>query len=388
MQTTMNFILLSFHVKDVGVDGLTQVALKSDDRLTEFKDLMLYVGAEEGFYLSTCNRTEFLFGFQDHINPKVYDLFETPHKYLTTRDSIIEHLLSVTLSMDSVVFGESQILGQFKRAYEQALEADICGPELSPLLNSVIREAKFIRTKSGLSHCHTSVSTVAGFKILEKLGLAHKRILFVGSGETNLILARYLSKREDVHFIWSSRGQQRAVLASEQYGGEVLNWDLVLKGLLPQVDVICVATHSSEILIEEVGLLNSHPRMVVDLAVPANASFEACERLGVLYYGIDTLNEELSHSQQASEIMMEQLQNDVKGSLKKIESELILRDSRGLFAKTVQDTEQIWEKELHEVLNHKLASLSEDQKQVLIDWSRKLVKKVNHVQLENLKSNV
>lgn len=384
----MEHILLSFHVKDVGVEGLTQSALRSENLPIEMRNFLNNLGAVEGFYLSTCNRTEYLLAFEKEAPLDIQKHFAFTPRIFLDRKAIVTHLLNVALSKDSVVFGESQILGQFKRAYETGLEHGLCGTYLSPLLNRVIREAKQVRSTIGLTQIHSSVSTVAGAKVNQRVGSSSKRILFVGSGETNTILASYLKKRGNHNFIWSSRGHQRAVNAAADLGGEVLNWDLVVKGMLPHCDVICVATHAKEILVDEVGFLNANPQMICDLAVPANADRLSCERLGITYYGIEELSEELNASQKISQELLVLLEEKITLSTEKIISELASRDIKNVVAQTVTQANRVWEDELQSILQGKLSSLSEEQKQALSEWSRKLVNKVNHFQIETLKQNV
>ncbi len=384
----MEYLLVSFHVNDVGVEGLTQAGLQSSDRGAELQLLLKDLNACEAFYLSTCNRTEFLFAFQHPIPLTIENVFKKASRVFRKRDEIIQHLLGVALSKDSVVFGESQILGQFKRAYEQALEWEVCGSDLSPLLNSIIREAKSIRSQIGLTQVHSSISTVAGAKIITSFEAPKPRILFIGSGETNNILAKYLKKRERFEFIWSSRGHQRAVQASVENGGEVLNWDLISKGMLPHCDVICVATHAREILVDDVGLLNANPKMICDLSVPANVCREVTSRLGILYFGMEELSEELAQSQIISQDLMNDLALLITASTEKIENELVFRDSKRILMQSFSKLNQVWESELNALLTGQLAELTPEQKTILTQWAQKLVKKSNHVQIESLKDNV
>lgn len=320
--------LLSFHVKDVGVEGLSKVSLPVDGHLSAFKDLLKQVGATEGFYLATCNRVEFLFHFSNESHFPDFKFHGLTPRVFWRRSEILRHVLEVTLSKDSVIFGENQILGQFKRAYEHCLRAKVLGPHLSPMLNAVIRDAKAIRTRVGLSQCHTSVSTVAGHKILKTF--KPKRILFVGAGETNMLLSRYISKRHEPLAFWTSRTIERATKTAQDCGGEVIEWSHFLNSDLPDVDVICVATHSQDILVNAKTLKACKPRLVCDLAVPPNASKDACEENEILYYGIDELNKELEASQVVSKSLIDKLEEEIRISYSKILTELEERAHRKL----------------------------------------------------------
>lgn len=320
--------LLSFHVKDIGVEGLSKISLPADDHLSAFKNLLKQVGAIEGFYLATCNRVEFLFHFSGEPRLSDFKFHGLTPRVFWERGEILRHLLEVTLSKDSVIFGENQILGQFKRAYEHGLRAKVLGPHLSPMLNAVIRDAKAIRTRVGLSQCHTSVSTVAGHKILKTF--EPKKILFVGAGETNTLLTRYLSKRIKPQLFWTSRTIERATKAAQGCGGETIEWSGFLNSKLPEVDVICVATHSQEILVNAKTLDVCRPRLVCDLAVPPNASKDDCDEREVLYYGIDELNRELEASQMVSKSLIDKLEEEIRASYSKILAELEERAHRKL----------------------------------------------------------
>jgi glutamyl-tRNA reductase len=296
---------------------------------------------------------------------------------------IIEHLLSVALSVDSLVFGESQILGQFKRAYEASLENGHVRGRLSPLLNAIIREAKAIRSRVGLTQVHTSVATVAGQMAV---GPSVQSVLFVGAGETNQTFAQYLKKRlPQVQLFWCTRSHQRAGTAVKNCGGHQIPWSaLTQTELLPQADLLCVATHSPDILVDGKVLEAVKPQQVVDLSVPANASSKDAERFGIRYIGIDELNEHLHHHKSKSEQLMSQLNDEIRQSTQIVLNEWNNRKAGGFISEIHTASESILEIEL-ESLNQRLGSLPEGERKLVQDWSKRLIKKINHLHFETLK---
>lgn len=371
---------ISFHVKDVGVEGLSLVTLHPETKNAELQRLVSESGAEEVFYLPTCNRTEFYFVGQNPILCPVFAI--EPTCVRENVGHIVEHLLEVALSVDSIVFGESQILGQFKRAYENALESSFVRSNLSPLLNAVIREAKAIRAKVGLTQIHTSVATVAGQMVS---ALPIQSVLMIGAGETTQTFGMYLKKRRPYDFFWCTRNFDRARSAADACGGHRIPWEGMSNlSLLPKVDLICVATHSSEILVDQAVLKATGATCVVDLSVPPNASKAHAVACGVRYIGIDQLNEKLESAKSSSSGLVALLQSEINVSTDLILNDWKNRKAGGFFSQINSAGENILELELESLLS-KMATLQPDQKKSLQVWSRRLVKKINHLHFQTLK---
>ena len=410
----MKLVSLSFHIKDVGVEGLSQLnhiflpsTTSSEGRDPKaLNDTMNVIrrnlGAAEMFYLATCNRFEFVMAFDGAV-PESFSLGTNliPRAFLGKK-TVIDHLLGVALSRDSVVFGENQIMGQIKNSFTEQREFGSVGPMLTRVLSLVMRDAKAIRTEMGLSNHHTSVASVAARSVLQFFREHHssdskasRRILLIGAGESNQTFARYLSKRELRDFSWLNRTQARADVMAQEIGGHALNWSdfqsLVYDSnatstyVLPEADIICCATDAGHLLVTDTVLAQVKPKMVVDISMPSNTDREKVEATGAAYLGLDDINTAMKHERARYEEILREMNTHIEESVARIMGELVVHQSGHVLKDSVARSEQLLNQVWEEELPLELKGLSEDQIQALQRWSQKLVKRLTHTHLETLK---
>lgn len=382
----MKIILLSFHIQTIGVQGLSALTIAPDQTAERLRNLMGTLGASEGFYLATCNRIEFAFRFENQV-PEDFSVLGAyqPRVFWGAHD-VARHLLEVALSKDSLVFGESQIMGQLKQAFQWALDEKLVGPVLERMLNLVLRESKKIRTALGLSSHHTSVSTVAGRELIGDLKNSEKALLLVGAGETHQILARYLSKRGFQNFYWTNRTVSKGEQAARQLGGKFISWSDFEKGRIPpEVKFLSCATAAGGFVVSNDLLQKMNPEVVIDLSVPANVDRKEARAIGARYFGLDEMNQKLSTEKALYEEILEDLNAEIDVAIDVIASDLHLRRLNDVFADSVKAAEQLHKKSLEKELPLELSDLSEEQQQALEKWSKRMVQKIIHSHLEILK---
>ena len=148
----MNLLLWSFHIRDVGLNGVSSLTNSKEDQAQHIRTLMKTLNAKEAWCISTCNRVEYLFVLnkKSELAPHFTDL--RPTLTLTNLEEIIQHLLEVSCALDSMVFGENQIMGQMKASYDWALKNKLCGSKISKLLNRILKETKQIRSETKLNN--------------------------------------------------------------------------------------------------------------------------------------------------------------------------------------------------------------------------------------------
>jgi glutamyl-tRNA reductase len=411
----MKLVSLSFHIKDVGVEGLSElnhlflsaVDSEAPKTITVAMDrIRRDSGAAEMFYLATCNRFELVMVFEGSV-PESFALGTSliPRAFLGKK-TVIDHLLGVALSRDSVVFGENQIMGQIKNAFTEQQQNGSVGTTLTRILSLILREAKAIRTELGLSNHHTSVASVAARSTLEFFradqSIKTRRILLIGAGESNQTFARYLSKRELRDFYWLNRTQARADLMATEIGGQALAWkafSAIVSGtsqnqnearnevgrILPEADIICCATDADALLVNEEVLRQVKPRMVVDISMPSNTDREMIEKQGIAYLGLDDINVAMKLERVRYEEILREMNVHIEESVARLMGELMVHQSGHVLKDSVDRSEnllsQVWEEELPA----ELQGLSAEQIQSLQKWSQKLVKLLTHTHLETLK---
>jgi glutamyl-tRNA reductase len=198
----MNFQLVGVNHKTAPVEVRERLAIP-DSRLPEaVKSLITHPGVDEGLIISTCNRVEVLThtnnGAADlrgfireyfHLEPAAYE----PHLYEYRKDDAIRHLFRVAASLDSMVVGEPQILGQVKGAYNTARGVGAVRSRLDQLVTRAFAVAKRVRTETAIGSSSVSVASVA-VDLAKKIfgSLEGKHVYLVGAGEMSELAARHL----------------------------------------------------------------------------------------------------------------------------------------------------------------------------------------------------
>jgi glutamyl-tRNA reductase len=201
----MNLLLIGMNHRTAPLEIRERLALSCGEEGFPLGKMMGISGIQEGFYLSTCNRVEVL----AHANKmegatNALRTFVLHHGNLTVEElerclyiyrdgEAVQHLFRVASSLDSLVMGEPQILGQVKDAYRQAVERQSMGILLNRLLHHAFRVAKRIRNETGIAQNAVSVS-FAAVELAKKIfgNLRGKQILLVGAGEMSELGARHL----------------------------------------------------------------------------------------------------------------------------------------------------------------------------------------------------
>jgi glutamyl-tRNA reductase len=391
----MKVVLLSFHVADVGVEALGGLAL-SDRAAVEQKlrEQMVLFQAKEAFYLATCNRVEFAFVFGAQVPDDFTSLSPSQPRLYWGLPAVTKHLLSVALAQDSVVIGESQIMGQFKTAVQDCQALGLMGAVLNRLTNLVIREAKRVRTEMGLTHSHSSVSTVAGKFLLQHPDPSDRPVILIGAGETNQLLARYLSKRGHKNFVWVNRTHARAERAAFALGGSVVPWEALGAGgtlqsadfmkLLPKAFAVVLATNAGGVILGAEALAQISPDWVIDLSIPANADREVVEAAGSQYWSLDDMSERLRLEKQVHADLLAELKIEIEAGTDVIVTEMQSSRVSDLLGLAVSETERAFEQAWTVALKE-LAHLDPAELEQVRQWSRKTVNQMLHQHLELLK---
>jgi glutamyl-tRNA reductase len=286
-------------------------------------------GVREGMVLSTCNRLEVLGVVESVENEgaRIEDLLAgiaemsakelKPYLYLRTGEDAVKHLFRVTSSLDSMVLGEPQILGQVKEAYSQAAESKVSGLILNKLFHRSFFVAKRVRTETKIATQAVSVSFAAVELAKKILGnLEDKRAMLIGAGEMSELAARHLVN-QGVREIWvTNRTHQRALDLAQAFQGQAVPFE-DFPQQLKNVDIVLSSTGSThyiirkEQLIEVIRARKNRPMFFIDIAVPRDVDPAINEIDNVYVYDIDDLQglvesnkeERKKQVQQAEEIV-------------------------------------------------------------------------------------
>lgn len=270
--------------------------------------------------MSTCNRTEFYCENLSRDNlPNFWDwvriekqlspqLNVEAHAYQYDNESAVAHILRVATGLDSLVLGESQVLGQVKAAYQNAQAGGTLGKGLARLFQFTLGAAKRIRTKTALGMNPLSVAQVA-WQLAKPLfpQACRLRVLLIGSGEMISLSARHFRQWKGAQMMFVNRTKAKAFQLAQQFQGNA--YDLSdLAACLQEADVVLTATTSPTPLLSR-GLVasalkvrkppHSFPLLFLDLAVPRDVEPEVNDLPGVCLYTVDDLQSKALNNQQA-----------------------------------------------------------------------------------------
>ncbi len=271
---------------------------------------------QEAVVLSTCLRTE-VYAVVDRFHDAVAEIFEvlSDHSGVSTEelsvhasirfdDDVTSHLFAVTSGLESAVTGESEVVGQVRRAYEKAQEEGTCGPVLSALYRHALETGKRVRTQTGIgkgttSFAYAAVTVARGD---DRQGLRDMRVVVVGAGEMGLGVCRALSEipGEDApqSVVVVNRSLARAeALVRQAAGGRPVMRAAPLHRVNEELvasDVVLAAVAAESHVLRAADFARiarmAAPRLVIDLGVPRNVDPAVADLPGVTLYDMDALS--------------------------------------------------------------------------------------------------
>ncbi len=272
-------------------------------RLIECKDIL------ESVILSTCNRMEIyavvsntssgkevLLNFVSSFHNIPVKDFES-NMYYYFSDKAVEHLYQVASSLDSMVIGEYQILGQVKNSYREAMHNGNTGTILNKLFHMAIEAGKRVRTETDIGKGAVSVSSVAvelATKILGRLN--NKSALIIGAGEMSKITARHLVSSGIQKLYFANRTRERAMDMAHYFNGTPLGLD-DRHEIMEQCDIVLTSTGAPHYIIkkDEVEMVMKKRKnqaiFLIDIAAPRDIHPDVGTLDNVFLYNIDNLTE-------------------------------------------------------------------------------------------------
>ncbi len=263
--------------------------------------------AEEAVILSTCNRVEiyavtslepaqaftalqdFLVNCHDYRDPL------TDEVYRLTEPHSLHHLFKVACGLDSMVLGETEILGQLKKAYDLALQAGHTGGRLNKAFQRAFNVAKQVRTETNIQRGSISVGSVA-VELAQKIftRLSEREVMVIGAGDTSEKTARALLSRGARSIVVTNRTYDKAQLLAQELGGRAIHfedWDKEFAN----IDIVISSTAAPRPILDRSKLeplmkfRRNRPLLLIDIAVPRDIEASVNFMENVYLYNIDDL---------------------------------------------------------------------------------------------------
>jgi len=305
----MNIVLIGMNHKTAPLEIRERLPLSSRNNVHPLLEMIKIPQIKEAFYLSTCNRVEALASAVD-AKGAVERLkeFIFPHGDLTSEEmarclyvyfdhEAVRHLFRVASSIDSLVMGEPQILGQVKEAYRQAAELRTTGVILNRVVHHAFRVAKRVRTETEIASNAVSVS-FAAVELAKKIfgALKGKTVLLIGAGEMSELAARHLIKYGVDRILIANRTYTRALEMARDFHAGVIEFDRLGEGLR-DADIVISSTGApgyvinAEMVAAALHRRKSRLLFLIDIAVPRDIDPAAGNIDNVYLYNIDNLQE-------------------------------------------------------------------------------------------------
>ena len=290
--------LISLNYKNAPLDLREKFYLDNADKIVFHNLLKKNVGVEGLMLLSTCNRTEIYFEFENHIgkeNKYIHSIVKELADFRKFKDSLSPHLMMVSGSykaskhlfrlvsgLESMIIGEFQIVEQLKDAYDFSYKHKMLGPILKRMFQKSLETGKFIRTNTKIGKGAVSVSYAAVEKIHKDLNISNPKFLCVGLGETSQLSIRHLHQKGYPNLKITNRTNKKASEFASELGYSSVDFSS-FKEELKKVDVAIFSTSSRNPLlskneVEKIMSERENELLMIDLSVPRNIP-DSCNKI-------------------------------------------------------------------------------------------------------------
>ena len=352
--------------------------------------------------ISTCNRTEIYVHVTD-IAVSTTIILDMLHKksgldvalikkyiYIYTKEKTVRQLFRVAAGLDSMLLGETQILGQVRDAYQIAQNTGTCDKVINTLFQYAINTGRRVRTETGVDRHAVSISYAA--LELAKLtfsDLSGLVVLIIGAGKMSELTANYLVASGVSGIIVSNRSFDRAEYLAGKFGGQAVKFT-EMQRCLTQADIVvsCTgATHyvlKREIMAEVMHARMDRQIMLIDIAVPRDIEPAVGKLPGVVLYDIDDLKNVIDHNlmeRQRAAMQAENMINGIVDDFTRWQGEQYVISTITALKK---QGESVKERELTKALS-KLTNLNDHDRQVLTIFANSIVNQLLHTPVTKLK---
>lgn len=400
----MTLVLVGVNHKTAPVELREKLCGLFPDPEAAYQRLRAFPELAEVLYYNTCNRVEVLAVAPDpEAGIRRLQEFLASHPEVTPQDvekslyvhrgeAAVRHLFRVAASLDAMVVGEPQILGQVKAAYRQATEQDATGPILNRLLHKTFSVAKKVRTETGIGDHAVSVSYAAvslGKKIFGEL--AGKTALLIGAGEMAELALEHLRRQGVAQIVIANRTLERAARLADRFRGRAVPLEGLEEELL-KCDILISSTGAEGYVLtrEQVAAAmrrrRQRPLFLIDIAVPRDLDPRINELEYVYLYNIDDLKEVVETNVQRRQEAAAQAEGLVAAETLKFMDWL---KTLGVFPTIIALQEKaraICRQELKKTLSH-LGPLTPEQVEALEVLTRSVAAKLLHDPIMFLKRN-
>jgi len=399
----MSLVLIGVNHKTAPLEVRERIAISRDDLPEATRALAAVPGVAECMIVSTCNRVEILAAVESSSLDSSPDLTTflqlhfnlapallVPHLYVHRDREAVAHLFRMAASLDSMVVGEPQILGQVKEAFATARASGTVGGELEHLLQCTFAAAKKVRSETEIGSNSVSIASVA-VELARKIfgSLQGRTVFLVGAGKMSELAARHLVQQGAGAILVTNRTLERARKMAEGFSGQVIPFEQ-LHEAASQADIVISSTGAPHpIFCREHGQVflqrrRNRPMFFIDIAVPRDVDPLMGKLEGIFVYDIDDL--QAIAAAHLSERSREAADAEalISAEVERFHQRQLTVNAAPAIVALQQQAEEIRQTELKRV-QARLGSLSAEQIAAVEALTRGLVNKFLHPPMQALK---
>jgi len=333
----LNLLLTGLNHKTAPVEVRERLAVNAAELPQALDSLRACPGVDEVMLLSTCNRVEVLAqsGSDKPLDPeplitalagmRALDVPSLlPHIYVHRGEQALRHLFRVASSLDSMVLGEPQILGQLKDAYAAARAHGTIQSALEPVLSRAFAVAKRVRNETAIGRNAVSVSYAAVDLAKQIFGdLRSRHALLIGAGKMAELAAKHLRRAGCGHIHVTNRTRARAEQMAALVEGDVLDYD-AFRQRLHEMDIVLASSGATEYILRKDDVRTvlrkrqNRPVFLIDIAVPRNIDPAVDELENAYLYDIDDLGREVEANRQARQREAEEAEQIIEEEVQRL----------------------------------------------------------------------
>ena len=394
----MQLALVGLSHKTAPVEVRERLAFENGDMAEALRSLVSYDGISEAMIISTCNRVEVLVEASDETAAREFlcSYHRVPsdsianYLYTHRNHDAIRHVFRVASSLDSMMIGEPQILGQVKEAYRQAHDAGTVGMHLRPVLDRAFVVAKKVRSETGIAQSAVSVS-YAAVELARKIfgNLKGKSVMIIGASKMGELSAKHLKRAGVSMVLVTNRTFENAVELAQRFDGAAIPFEH-MNDHIDRADIVISSTgaphfvitkHQAEHIIRQ---RKNRPMFVIDIAVPRDIDPAVNEIDNVFLYDIDDLQQVVDDNIKERMSEADRAEAMVDHEVQSFASNLRSREVAPTIIELREALEKLRRDEIERNRKH-LGPMNPEQQEALDRITQSMINKILHRPITQLK---
>ncbi|MDT4898748.1 MAG: glutamyl-tRNA reductase [Acidobacteriota bacterium] len=401
----MSIVLVGLNHKTAPVAVRERLAFTDEACAEGLRALVDGEIVNEGLIVSTCNRVEVLAATNQRLlegKERIEEFLSrsrclpqedfSSHLYSHTDDAAVRHVFRVAASLDSMVIGEPQVLGQVRRAYSLAVEAGTAGRVLNRLVHQAFHVAKRVRRETGIAASAVSISYTAvelGRKVFGDL--KDRTVLVIGAGEMAELSVKHLVNAGVSRVLVTNRTESTAQQLASQFGGQAVDFAR-LSSFLAEADIVICSTGANEYLItpaiarEALEMRRNRPAFFIDISVPRNIDPEVGRIPNLFIFDIDDLESVIASNIREREREAERAELIIESEVMQFQQSLRTLDIGPTLGALRGKLQEIARSEMSRQ-RQRLGALTPEQERAIEALLLATVNKISHPIIYRLKSS-